>query len=101
MGDNLMLNLVEVRPLSGYRLRLRYADGVEGEVDLSSLVGRGVFCLWNDEKAFQAVSIGSGGELRWNDEVDLCADALYMQITGKTPDEVFPSIGKAPVDEHC
>lgn len=92
-----MLNLIEVRPLPGYRLHLQYADGAAGDVDLSSLVGKGVFCLWNDPQAFQNVSIGSGGELYWSDEVDLCADALYMQITGKTPEEVFPSIEKAPL----
>jgi hypothetical protein len=92
-----MLKLIEVRPLPGYRLHLRYADGVAGDVDLSSFVGKGVFCLWNDPKAFQNVSIGTGGELRWSDEVDMCADALYMQVTGKTPEEVFPGIGKAPV----
>jgi hypothetical protein len=92
-----VLKLIEAQPLPGYRLRLRYADGVAGEVDLSRLVGKGVFRLWNDPEAFQRVSIGSGGELRWSDEVDLCADALYMEITGKTPEEVFPSIGKAPV----
>ena len=33
------------------------------------------------------------GATRWI----LCADALYMQITGKTPEEVFPNIGKAEV----
>ena len=92
-----MLKLVEARPFPGYRLRLRYADGVAGEVDLSHLVGKGVFRLWNDPETFQRVSIGSGGELRWSDEVDLCADALYMEITGKTPDEVFPGLRKAPV----
>ncbi len=32
-----MKKAVEVRPLSGYRIWLRYADGVEGEVDLSHL----------------------------------------------------------------
>lgn len=90
-----MFKLIEVRPLPDYRLHLRYDDGVVGDVDLSSLVGKGVFRLWNDPEAFQHVAIGSGGELRWSDEVDLCADALYMQITGKTPDEVFPSIAKA------
>jgi hypothetical protein len=90
-----MLKLVEAVPCPGYRLRLRYADGVSGEVDLSHLVGKGVFRLWNDPQAFQQVSIGSAGEVRWNDEVDLCADALYLEITGKMPDEVFPSLKKA------
>ena len=92
-----MLRLIEVQPLPGYRLHLRYADGVAGDVNLSSLVGKGVFRLWNASEAFQRVSIGSGGEVRWSDEVDLCADALYMEITGKTPDEVFPGLSKAPV----
>jgi hypothetical protein len=92
-----MLRLIEVRPLPGYKLHLQYANGVAGDVDLSSLVGKGVFSLWNDPELFQRVLIGSGGELRWSDEVDLCADALYMQITGKTPEEVFPSIAKAAV----
>jgi hypothetical protein len=87
-----MLKLVKAEPLPGYRLRLRYADGVTGEVDLSHMVGKGVFQLWNDPQAFERVSIGSGGEVRWSNDVDLCADALYLEITGKTPEEVFPGL---------
>jgi hypothetical protein len=93
-----MLKVIEVIPSPGYRLHLRYADGVAGEVDLSHLVGKGVFQLWNDPRAFERVSIGSGGEVRWSDDVDLCADALYLEITGKTPDEVFSSLKKAPAN---
>ncbi len=92
-----MLKLLQVDPLPGYRLRLRYADGVAGEVDLSRLAGKGVFQLWDDLEAFRRVAIGSGGELRWSDEVDLCADALYMELTGKRPEEVFPSLGEPSV----
>jgi hypothetical protein len=90
-----MFKLIEVEPRAGYKLRLRYADGAAGEVALSHLVGKGVFQLWNDPQAFAQVSIGSGGELRWSDEVDLCADALYLEITGKSPEEVFPNLKKA------
>ena len=90
-----MLKLLHLEPLPGYRLRLRYADGVTGEVDLSHLVGKGVFELWNDHEAFGRVSIGTAGEVRWSEEVDLCADALYLEITGKQPDEVFPRLRKA------
>lgn len=92
-----MLKLIHVEPLSGYRLRLRYADGVAGVVDLSHLVGKGVFRLWNDASAFERVSIGTAGELCWSEEVDLCADALYLEITGKRPDEVFGNLSKAAV----
>ena len=90
-----MLKLIHAEPLPGYRLRLRYADGVTGDVDLSHLVGKGVFQLWNDPDAFGRVSIGTAGEVRWSDEVDLCADALYLEITEKQPDEVFPRLRKA------
>ena len=37
-----MLKPVSVIPLPGCRLHLKYADGVEGEVDLSRFVGKGV-----------------------------------------------------------
>ena len=89
----MMPRLLEVKPLKGYRLWLRYEDGVEGVVDLSDLVGKGVFALWKDEERFRQVRIGDGGELVWSDEVDLCADALYLQITGKRPEEVFAKLG--------
>ncbi|MHB8974838.1 MAG: DUF2442 domain-containing protein [Pirellulaceae bacterium] len=90
-----MLRLIHAEPLAGYKLRLGYADGVTGVVDLSQLVGKGVFQLWNDPETFERISIGTAGELRWSDEVDLCADALYLEITGKQPDEVFPNLRKA------
>lgn len=93
-----MLRIVHAEALPKYRLRLRYADGVEGEVDLSHLVGKGVFQMWNDPDAFQRVTIGSAGEVRWSDDVDLCADSLYMQITGKSPEELFLNLREAPVD---
>jgi hypothetical protein len=94
-----MLKVIEAEALPGYKLRLRYADGEAGEVDLSHLVGEGVFRLWSDPEKFEKVSIGSGGELRWSDEVDLCADALYLEMTGKSPEDVFPALRK--VTDHA
>jgi hypothetical protein len=82
----------QVRTLPNYRLWVRYADGIEGEVDLGHLVGQGVFALWNDLEAFERVYIGSNGQIAWSDEIDICADAIYMKITGKTPEELFPSL---------
>ena len=94
-----MLKLIHAEPLPGYKLRVRYSDGVTGEVDLSHLVGKGVFQLWNDPEAFARVAIGTAGEVRWTDEVDLCSDALYLEITGKQPEELFPSLRK--VSDHA
>ena len=54
--------------LQEYKVKLEYADGRQGIVDLSYLVGKGVFSLWNDYEAFQNVKIGSSGELIWGDQ---------------------------------
>ena len=90
-----MFRVVEVKPLPEFKLRLRYSDGVEGVVDLSRLAGKGVFRIWDRVGGFEKVAIGSGGEVRWGDDADLCPDALYMEITGKSPEEVFPNLKKA------
>jgi hypothetical protein len=93
-----MPELLEVRPLPGYKLQLRYADGAEGEVDLSEFAGRGVFELWDDPSAFARAHIGEFGQVAWNDEVEMCADALYLRLTGKRPEEVFPNLAEMAVD---
>jgi hypothetical protein len=93
-----MLKITKIEPVGGYQLRLTYADGITGVVDLSHLVGKGVFRLWNDPQAFARVRIGSGGEVHWSDEVQLCADALYLELTGKSVDELFSKLGKTPIN---
>ena len=84
--------VVAVKALANYQLWVKFSDGVEGVVDLSHLVGQGVFALWNDYEAFKKVHIGPGGELAWSDDIDLCPDALYLKITGKKPEELFPRL---------
>jgi hypothetical protein len=88
---------VEIKALPDFRIWLRFEDGVEGVVDLSHLTGRGVFSLWNDPSVFQGVHLGSHGELVWNEDVDLCPDSLYMKLTGKAPEEVFPNLARTAV----
>ena len=44
---------VEVRALEGYRIWLRYDDGVEGEVDLSHMLDSELFQIWKDRAVFQ------------------------------------------------
>ncbi len=87
-----MKKIIKVKPLEGYQLDITFDDGLSGTVDVSRLVGKGVFVLWEDYDEFRKVQIGSTGELVWSDQVDLCSDALYMNLTGKHPEEVFPSL---------
>ena len=92
-----MYRITEVKVISNYTLWFKYSDGIEGKVDLSYLVGKGVFSLWNSYEEFKKVSIGSSGELIWGTEVDLCPDSLYLQITGKKPEDLFPSIKRETI----
>jgi hypothetical protein len=93
----MMFRPVKVNALPGYRLRVEFADGVAGEVDLSHLVGKGVFALWDDDTAFEQVYIGDAGQIAWSDAIDICSDAVYIEITGKTPEELFPSLAAEAV----
>ena len=86
-----MIRPTDVEPRSGFRIWLRYSDGVAGEVDLSHLAGRGVFEAWNDRALFEAVRISAAGAIAWGDELELCPDALYLQLTGKSVEEIMPS----------
>ena len=83
---------VEVRALEPYRIWLRYDDGGEGELDLSYLAGDGVFAAWEDHSFFAGVHLGPAGSIAWSERIDLCGDALYMKITGMTPEEMFPTL---------
>jgi hypothetical protein len=83
-----MERVVQVQPRPNYRLWLRYTDGVEGEVDLSSLVGKGVFEAWLEPGVFEAVHVNEFGAPEWPGEIDLCPDSIYMQLTGKSWSEL-------------
>ena len=93
-----LLQPVAVAPREGYRIWLRYSDGVEGEVDLSDLAGKGVFAAWNDRRFFERVYISEWRSIAWSHEIELCPDALYLEITGKTPEDIMPGLQGAVDD---
>ena len=76
--------VVEVKPLTGFKIWLKFSDGVEGEVDLSDIAGKGVFEAWKEPGAFDSVSIDPVSHtIAWPGGVDLCPDSLYAEVTGK------------------
>lgn len=89
---------VEVKAREGFRIWLKYDDGTEGEVDLADVAGRGVFEAWNDPVFFQAVRLGSHGAIEWGSDLDICPDAMYLRLTGKSPEEVFPALKSVHAD---
>ena len=93
-----MARPVEVKALPNFRIWLRYDDGTTGDVDLSDLVGRGVFNAWHDIGFFNSVKLGSHGAIAWGSDIDLCPDAMYLRLTGKAPEDIFPSLGSIHAD---
>jgi len=90
----MLKDIVEVRPLGGYRLHLRFEDGVVGEVDLATRVSfDGVFAALRDERVFTQVRVnGELGTICWPGGADLDPDVLYAWVKG----EPVPDCGPAP-----
>jgi hypothetical protein len=89
---------LEVKARKNFRVWLRYDDGTEGEVDLSDVAGQGVFAAWNDVAFFNSVRLGSHGAIEWGENLDICPDAMYLRLTGKSPEEVFPALKSVHAD---
>jgi hypothetical protein len=71
----------ESRP--NYCVWIRFDDGLEGELSLAHLVGRGVFAAWNDEAAFHELFIDEeSGTIAWPGGIDLAPDALHQRLQG-------------------
>jgi hypothetical protein len=84
--------ITAVKPIEEFRLWLRFSDGIEGMADLSDLAGQGVFSAWNNSGVFERVKVTEYGTVAWGDELDLCPDTLYLRVTGKTVEDLFPSL---------
>ena len=87
----MLRDIVEARPSGGYKLHLRFEDGVEGEVDLSKLIEfKGVFEPLSDVREVANVRVDpEQGTISWPSGADLDPDVLYALLTGH-PIEVKP-----------
>ena len=84
-----MLKVTQVRALPNYRISVRYKDGVEGEVDLSTYVGKGVFVPLSSPAFFETVHVSPHGSIAWDEDIELCPDSIYLELTGKKPEDLF------------
>ena len=91
----MLKDVVEVTAVGGYRLRLRFEDGVEGEVDVAELVPfDGVFAELREPATFERVRVDTElGTIVWPGGADLDPDVLYARVSG----EPIPDYGK-PAD---
>ncbi len=74
--------IVSCKALPKYRVWIRFDDGLEGEVDLSNLVGKGVFKDWESVNFFNQVRIDPKTDtLTWGNDIDLDPYVLRDKIS--------------------
>ena len=74
--------VASVEALPGYRLRVRFLDGLDGVVDMSALIASpnaGVFALLADSEAFNRAFVALGA-VCWPCGHDIVPDAIYAEI---------------------
>ena len=77
--------VTSVQPLPNYRLKVRFIDGLEGEVDMRPLLRSskaGVFAALGNRELFEKVGL-RWGAVTWPGELDLAPDAMYDDIKAK------------------
>lgn len=82
----MLTDVVEVKPLGGHRLFLRFDDGAAGEIDVASIVRfDGIFAPLRDPKIFARVRLNAElGTIVWPNGADLCPDVLHQRVTGQS-----------------
>jgi len=82
----MLYDVVEAEARPGFKVWVRFEDGLEGVVDLSHLVGKGVFKRWADTPAeFTEVAVDvESGTLVWPGGLDVAPDTLYNDVAGVT-----------------
>ena len=74
--------VTEVEALPGFRLRVAFADGLTGTVDMSRMVHSpkaGVFSALADPSLFAQVTLDYGA-VAWPSDLDLAPDAMHAEI---------------------
>ena len=87
------IDVVEVRPLEGYRIWVRFNDGEQGEIDLAEYAEKPWFQPWQKRTVFESVHISHHDALIWGDDPEesdmaICVLSLYMELTGKSWEEL-------------
>jgi hypothetical protein len=80
-GVNMLPKLENVEYLGDYRLRIRFADGVEGAIDLEDGLWGEMFEPLKDRTLFSALHLDPDlGTIVWPNGADLAPEFLYARL---------------------
>ncbi len=86
-----MIRIAQAEPVEALKVKLTFENGVVGTVDFSEPAASPLFDPLKNYDFFEGVSIVRDGRaLAWGEELEICADSLFLRITGKKPEEIFP-----------
>lgn len=83
MGE--IAHIVAIEVLGGHRLFLRFDDGVQGELDLSTEPWQGVFAPLREPTYFALVELDRKlGTIVWPNGADIAPETLHRWITERS-----------------
>jgi len=71
-----MNEVVEIKVLDNYKIRIKFKDGFSKEIDFSQFISEGISQKLNDKDYFKLVEIESGGGITWPNGYDFCPNFL-------------------------
>jgi hypothetical protein len=83
------MKIKQVAYTHDYIFHIVFEDGVEGDVNLEQTVEVGIFRILKDKNMF-AKAYTKGRSIAWSDELEIDADTIYLELTGKRIEEVMP-----------
>ena len=87
-----MVRIEIAQPLTGYRLKVRFNDGLEGIYPVEPERRGGVFLKLLEAKTFNAVTINPDfGCVEWPGGIDLCPDTMHQALAGSVAEVELPS----------
>ncbi|HEY5464269.1 MAG TPA: DUF2442 domain-containing protein [Hanamia sp.] len=88
--------ITSVEAIAKYKLKLRFADGTQGEYEISYLAEQGVFKIWEIDNNFFKVFVNKeSGAISWPGDIEIDTLNAYCSIKGFLPKRIFKINGLA------
>ncbi len=65
-----------------------FDDGIDGNIDSSELVKKGIFQTIQDKESFSRV-YATDHSIAWSDDLEIDVDTIYHDISGKSVEEII------------